>query len=115
MADHKVRRRFDMVLVKTSIGHPELVSHNDGIADFVELRIEGIGRWLPIEQAIAWHGAVSLLLVIKQEVHRITCCRKVTIKHETCPRLVEVACKDLAIGTEVGIIGIASRDGLTPG
>jgi len=64
--------------------------------------------FLPIEQAIAWHGAVSLLLVIKQEVHNITRCRKVAVKQETCPRFIEIAREDFAVRAEEGIVGISS-------
>ena len=59
MAYDKVGRWLDVVLVEGIICHLQLVSHNDGVADLVELRIESIGRGLPVEQAIAGHRAVS--------------------------------------------------------
>ena len=55
MAYDKIRRRLDVVLVKTASCHPQLVRHDDGGAALVELRIEGIGCRFPVEQAIAGH------------------------------------------------------------
>src|SRR6266446_1469372 len=107
MAYDKVSRCLDVVLVEGIICHLHLVSHNDGVADLVELRIERVGGKLPVQQAIAGHRAVSLLLVIKQEGHSITRCRKVAVKQEASPRFIEVAREDFAIRAEIEIIGIS--------
>src|SRR5690242_1655676 len=101
MAYDKVSRFLDVVLVEASTCHPQLVSHNDRVADLVELRIERVGSNLPVQQAIAGHRAVSLLLVIKQEFHSITRCRKVAVKQEASPRFIEVASEDFAIRAEI--------------
>src|SRR2546421_11973683 len=107
MAYDKVRRCLDVVLVEGIICHIQLVSHNDGVADLVELRIESVGRRLPVEQAIAGHRAVSQLLVIEQEVYSIARCRKVAIKQEASPCFIEVAREDFAVRAEEGIEGIS--------
>src|SRR5215469_10027669 len=107
MTYHKVCCWLDMVLIETAVSHPKLESHYDGIAAFVELRVEGVGRRLPVEQAIAGHRAVSQLLVIKQEVHSFARCRKVAVKQEASPRFIEIACKDFAIRAEVEIVGVS--------
>src|SRR6266480_340091 len=107
MAYDKVRRCLDVVLVETAVSHPQLISHNDGVADLVELRIESVGRRLPVEQAIAGHRAVSQLLVIKQKVHSIARCRKVAVKQEASPRFIEIAREDLSIRTKIEIVGIS--------
>src|SRR5262245_34985257 len=115
MAYHKVCRWFDVVLVEVGLSHPKLESHDDGIAALIELRVEGVGRELTIEQTVAWHRAVRALLLKEQEVHDVTRGREITIQQETGPCLVDVACEDLAVGAEVEIVGVASRDGLAPG
>src|SRR6266480_6297049 len=107
MTYDKVSRFLDVVLVEVSICHIQLVSHNDGVADLVELRIESVGRGLPVEQAIAGHRAISQLLVIKQEVHSIARCLKVAVKQEAGPRFIEITCEDFAIRTEIEIVRIS--------
>src|SRR5258707_589810 len=107
MAYDKVSRCLDVFLVEVSTCHPQLVGHNDGVANLVELRIERVGGNLPVQQAIARHRAVSLLLVIKQEFHSITRCRKVSVKQEASPRFIEIAREDFAIRAEIEIIGIS--------
>ncbi len=72
MAYHKVCRWLDVVLVEVGPSHPKLVGHDDGIADFIELRVEGVRRELTVEQAVAWHRAVRALLLKEQEVHDVT-------------------------------------------
>ena len=114
MTYDKVSRFLDVVLVEVSICHPQLVSHNDGVADLVELRIESVGRGLPVEQAIAGHRAVRQLLVIKQEVHSSARCRKIAVKQEASPCFIEVAREDFAVRAEEGIVGISRRDSLPP-
>src|SRR6266567_4118539 len=114
MAYHKVRCWLDVVLEKIRTSHPKLVGHDDGIADFIELRVEGVGCELTIEQAVARHRAVRTLLLKEQEFHDVTRRREITIKLKTRPCLVDVACKDLAVGAEEEIVGVASRDGLAP-
>src|SRR5437868_276116 len=107
MAYDKVRRSLDVVLVEVSPCHLQLISHYDGVAALVELRIESVGRRLPVEQAIAGHRAVRLLLVIKQEVHSIARCRKVAVQQEASPRFIEIAREDLSIRTKIEIVGIS--------
>src|SRR5437868_11691136 len=107
MAYDKIRRWLDVVLVEANICHLQLVSHNDGIAGFVELRTKRVGSDLSVKQAIAGHRAVGLLLFIKQEIHNITCCRKVAVKQEASPCFIEIARKDFAVRAEEGIVGIS--------
>ena len=114
MTDHKVGRRCDMVLVEFGVGHAKLVGHDDRITGFIKLRTKRIRRSFTVEQAVAWHRAVSLLLLIEQEVHGICCGLEISIKQETRPCFIEVTRKDLAVRTEESIVGITSRDGLPP-
>src|SRR2546423_457380 len=115
MAYDKVSRCLDVVLVEVSICHIQLVSHNDGVADLVELRIESVGRGLPVEQAIAGHRAINQLLVIKQEVHSSARRRKVAVKREASPSFMEVARKNCVGRAEEGSVGTSRRDSLSPG
>src|SRR5947209_12132160 len=115
MTDHKVRCRFDVVLVEIRTRHAKLVGHDGRITGFIKLRTKRIRCSFTIEQTVAWHRAISLLLLIEQEVYGIFCSLEVSIKQETRPCFVEVARKDLAVGSEESIAGITSRDSLTPG
>src|SRR5260370_10299783 len=107
MAYDKVSRCLDVFLVEVSTCHPQLVGHNDGVADLVELRIERVGGNLPVQQAIAGHRAVSLLLEIKQEVHSIVRRRKVAVNQDASPRFIEVARQDFEVRAEKEISRIA--------
>ncbi len=49
MANDKIRRRFNVLLVEVAIRHSHLVSHHDGIAGLVELRPKGVGGELAVE------------------------------------------------------------------
>src|SRR5258708_36915036 len=101
MAYDKVSRCLDVFLVEVSTCHPQLVGHNDGVADLVELRIERVGGNLPVQQAIARHRAVSLLLATKQEVHSSMRRRKVSVNQKASPAFIECAREAFTIRADI--------------
>ena len=114
MRRDEVRRRADVVGIERGVGHPQLVGHEDRVRGLVELRPERVGRGLPVHETVARHRAVRELLPLEQEAHRVARRREVAAGDEACPRFVEVAGEDLAVGAEVGVGGIAGGDGLAP-
>ena len=112
--DDEVRRRLDVVLVERRVGQPQLVGHQDRVRGLVELRAERVGRRLAVDQAVARHRAVGLLLAVEQEQRRVPRGLYVSVGHQAGPRLVQVAGEHLAVGAEVGVVRVARRHRLPP-
>ena len=103
----EVRGRLDVVLVQRRVREPELVRHQDRVGGLVELRPEGVGRDLSVDEAVARHRAVRQLLALEQEQRRGPRRLEVAGGDEACPRLVQVAREHLTVGAEVRVRRIA--------
>ena len=88
--------------------------HQDRVGDLVELCAERVGRGLAVDERVARHRAVGLLLMLEQEQRRVTRRLAIARCHQTGPCLVQVAREDLAVRAEVGVVGVAGRHRLTP-
>ncbi len=108
------RRRLDVVLVQRAVEHAQLVGHQDRVGRLVELGAERVGRRLAVEEAVARHRAVGLLLAQEQEVDGVAGRGQVAVGDQAGPGLVQVAGEDLAVGAEVGVRRVAGGDGLAP-
>src|SRR5258708_10420405 len=108
MANDKVCCGLYVVVIEVAIGHAELIGHDNWIADFIQLCSKGIGRKFSVEQTVTRHRAVCQLLVIEEVIYKVMCCLQVSVKVETRPSLIKVACENLAIGTKVAIVRITS-------
>ena len=101
--------------VEGSVGEAGLPGHQDRVGDLVELDAEAVRGELAVDQAVARHRAVGELLALEQEPHRVPGGGPVAGQHEPGEGLVQVAGEHLAVGAEVGVVGVAGRDRLPPG
>ena len=114
MGDDEVRGRFDVSRVEGRGGQPQGVGHQDRVGGLVELGPERVRRGLAVHQAVARHGTVGELLAVEEEQRGIPRRGRVSRGHQPGPGFVQIPREDLAVRTEVGVVGIAGRHRLTP-
>ncbi len=115
MADNEVCGGLNVVLVEVRPGHTELVGHQNRVAGFVELRAERVGRQLAVDQAVARERAIRTLLVLEHKVDHVVGGLLVAVQQQTRPGFVDITGKNLAVRTEVLVIGVSGGDCLAPG
>ena len=93
----------------------QLVGHQKRVRRLVQLGAEGVGRGLAVDEAVARHRPVRLLLALEQEQGGSARRRQISDGHQARPDLVEVSGEHLAVGAEVGVPWVAGRDRLAPG
>ena len=81
----------------------QLVGHQERVRRLVELRAERVGRGLAVDEAVARHRAVGLLLALEQEERRVARGGEVAVGHQAGPGLVQVAREHLAVRAEVRV------------
>ena len=114
VARDEVRGGLDVIRVERRVGEVELVGHQQRVRRLVQLGAERVGRGLPVDEAVARHRPVRLLLALEQEQRRIARRREIAVGHQARPDLVEVAGEDLAVGAEVRVGRVARGDRLAP-
>ena len=58
---------------RVEVGEAELMRHQDRVGDLVELGVERVGRRLAVDERVARHRPIGLLLTLEQEQRRVAC------------------------------------------
>ena len=114
VARNEVRSGLDVICIERRIGEVELVGHQQRVRRLVQLGVERVGCGLAVDEAVARHRPVRLLLPVEQEERRIARRRAIAVGHQPRPDLIEVASEYLAVRAEVRIRRVARRDRLAP-
>ena len=102
VGDQEVGRGQHVVAVEGAVAQePAQVGHEDRVGGLVELVATGVRRHLAVEQRVARHPPVRLLLAREQEPGRGPRAGDVAVGQEAGHALVEVAGEDLAVRAEV--------------